>query len=158
MGGACLLSKTLFCLLLSSHLILSFTRDPLYPVGTVLSNYWINWWVGHHLSPLLLLLSILLTGYGPWSALISFGTSLLPLLMEKDLTGLLVGLTAVSLKSWPFGVTSRPIVDRVDLSLELPHAYRIFCFIADAMAHGWLGWSTAHFLLHLLPELSWLLW
>jgi len=103
-------------------------------------------------------LSIFLTGYGPWSALISFGTSLLLLLIEKDLTGLLVGLTTVSLKSWPFGVTPRPVVDRVDLSLESPHTYRIFCFISDAMAHGWLGWSTVHFLLHLLPKLSWLLW
>jgi len=135
-----------------------FMTEILCPTGTLLSNYWIHWWVGHHLSPLLLLLFILLTGYGPQSALISFGTSLLPLLIKKDLTGLLVGLTVVSLKSWPFGVTPRPVVDRVHLSLELPHAYRILCFIADAMAHGWLGWSTVHFLLHLLPELSWLLW
>ena len=44
-----------------------------------------------------------------------------------------------------------------DLSVESPHAHRILCSFADAIAHGCLGWSTAHSLLHLLPELSWFL-
>ena len=51
----------------------------------------------------------------------------------------------------------QPVVDWDDLPVELPHAHRTLCSFVDAMAHSCLGWSTAHSLLHLLPELSWFL-
>jgi len=46
---------------------------------------------------------------------------------------------------------------RWSLPVESPHAHRILCSFADAMAHSCLEWSAAHSLLHLLPELSWFL-
>jgi len=121
---------------LQTSLLLS--RSP-FPIRLSIIICWITRWVGHHLSPLQLLLSILLTGYRPQFALTSFGTLKLPQLMER---------------TW---LACQPVGDWDDLSVESPHAHRILCSFADAMAHGCLGWSAAHSLLHLLPELSWFL-